>query len=95
MSSEHDDERTDPDLGADEHTDPGIGPGEAYIPCAGLARRALASVEELERACPPTGAAGRLRHLEVLANAWGELGMLAHDTRRVTLALKREEEGKP
>jgi hypothetical protein len=40
------------------------------------------------------GEAGRERHLEVLAHAHGELGMLHHDTRRLILQIKREEFGR-
>ena len=96
-ADEHDDDVTSPDLpsglgAAEEVTSPGVGVGEAYIAIAASRNRALAALRTLEETCPPVGAASRLRHLEVLANAQGDAGMLCFDGRRVTLALKREEE---
>jgi hypothetical protein len=87
----HDDDRTSPDLGAEDGTNPGIGSGEAYIAITASAYRTLAAIEAMANACPRVGETGRQRHLEVIAMKWGELGMLAHDTRRVTLELIREE----
>lgn len=92
MTDAHDEDRTSPDLGDVEGTDPGVGAGEAYIACTASAYRALAALEALAAACPKRGEPGRERHLDVIAMQWGELGMLAHDTRRVTLQLNREEQ---
>lgn len=91
--SNADDERTDPDLGRDEHTKPGVGTGDAFIAITSSADRIVASLRTLADSCPPLGAAGRRRHLEVLSLHWGELGMMAHDARRITLQLIREESG--
>lgn len=94
MSS--DDDITKPDtpsgLGnGDDETNPGVGTGEAFIAITAGADRAVAAIKALVDSCPPLGAGSRRRHLEVLAHNWGELGMLAHDTRRVILQLIREE----
>lgn len=90
---EHDGDRTSPDLGAEEHTNPGVGTSEAFLAIQASAERALGALRTMADACPRVGEVGRLRHLEVYAHMWGELGMLAHDTRRVTLQLRREEAG--
>ena len=92
MTDEHDDDRTSPDLfGAEEPTKPGVGTGEAYIAVAGRAYRVVASLETLGLACPPAGAQLRGRGLDLIANGWDELAMLAFDVARITRRLKREE----
>lgn len=91
-NGEHDGDRTSPDLGEhEEHTVPGVGTGDAFISITSSADRIVAALRALVDSCPPSGAAGRRRHLEVLALNFGELGELAHDARRVTLQLIREE----
>lgn len=92
-----DDDVTEPDIPSglgeqDETTKPGVGTGEAFLAITSSADRAIAAIKTLVAECPQFGASGRLRHLEVLAHAWGELGMLCHDTRRVIIQLKHEEE---
>lgn len=79
------------DDSGDERTNPGVGTGEAYIATTANRDRALAAIRELERTCPAIGAANRRRHIEVLAHACGEAGMLLHDERRLLLRLNREE----
>lgn len=95
-----DDDVTKPDLPSglgtsEEPTNPGVGTGEAFLAVQASADRALGALRAMADACPPVGAVSRRRHLEVYAHLWGELGMLAHDTRRVTLQLIREENGLP
>lgn len=91
MTDEHDGDRTSPDLGAEETTNPGVGTSEAFLAIQSSADRVLGALRTMADACPARGEVGRERHLEVYAHLWGELGDLAHDTRRVTLRLKREE----
>jgi hypothetical protein len=89
--SEHDDgDSTNLDLGAEEPTNPGIGAGEGYIAASGVARRAFDALRTLEEHCPDPESEGYRRHLEVIAHAWGELGDLCHDERRLTLQFLRE-----
>src|SRR5689334_7157399 len=94
-SDEHDDDVTKPDrpgLGnGEDTTSPGVGTGEAYFAVIVNADRAMAALKVLAGACPRMVEAGRERHLEVLAHAHGELGMLHHGTRRLILQLIREE----
>jgi hypothetical protein len=94
MSDEHDDDLTNPEilgLGTEEPTKPGIGgSGEGYISFSRQARRALDAIEKLENSCPYPGEPGFDRHVEVLAHAWGDVGMLCFDTRRITLEWQRE-----
>ena len=71
----------------------GVGSGEAFIAITASADRIVAALRTLADSCPRTGSTGRRRHLEVLALNFGELGELAHDARRVTLQLVREEQG--
>lgn len=85
------DDRTSPDLGADEHTSPGVGTREAYASIERSLERAVGAIRTLVASCPEPEEEGRERHLEVLSHAFGELGDLSHDSRRVTLQLKREE----
>lgn len=88
MTDEHDGDRTSPDLGADEHTDAGA---SAFASIAGSLGRAVATVRTMAGGVPDPGETGRRRSLEVLANALGAVGDLAHDTRRAINALIREE----
>ena len=86
-----DDDRTSPDLGDEEGTQPGVGVSEAYVAISVSIGRVVDSIQTLSGACPKRGEAGRERHLEGLVLLHGDLGMLAFDIRRVTLALIREE----
>lgn len=79
------------DNGGDDKTNPGIGTGEAYIAVTASTDRVMAAIRALAEACPAIGKTGRQRHLECLAHAHGEAGMLHHDTRRLILQLIREE----
>lgn len=90
MDDEHDGDRTSPDLGESEHTNPGVGTGEAYIAGSGLADRALDALRTLEGATPTPESPGFRRHVECVAHAWGELGDLCHDERRLALQFLRE-----
>ncbi len=75
----------------DDPTSPGVGTREAYIATASSANGALDAVTKLSNSCPPVGNVLRDRHLEILAHAWGVLGDLSHDSRRVINRLRREE----
>jgi hypothetical protein len=91
-----DDDITSPDLpsglgASEEPTDPGVGTGAAYIATTASRDRALAALAKLERTCPAVGAPGRRRHLELIAIAQGDAGMLFFDGRRVTNQLIHEE----
>ncbi len=87
-----DEDRTSPEIlgGAEEPTKPGIGAGDGYIAASGLAARAFTALRTLEDSCPQPGAPSFRRHLELIAHAWGELGDLCHDERRLTLHFIRE-----
>lgn len=89
---EHDGDSTSPDLGEDL-TNPGSGPNDVFLSIAASLNRAVGAVRSLAEACAGLRSEGRRRALWHLALALGELGDLAHDTRRAILQLIREEQG--
>lgn len=92
MPDEHDGDRTNPDLGAgDDETSPGSGPVDAFVAVAAGLHRVVAALRTLAEACARSRGPDRRRLLWAIALKLGELGDLAHDTRRVILQLIREE----
>ncbi len=89
-----DGDRTSPNLGEEEHTHPGHVAAPFAAVAAGLGRAASA-VRSLAEICDGLQGDERRRCLWALAMRLGDLGDLSHDTRRVTLALIREEDAAP
>lgn len=92
MNNGNDDDRTDPNIGHDEPTRPGV--GSPFSDIAASFSRAVSALRTLAEACEGNGGDGRRRNLWGLALKLGEVGDLAHDTRRAVLALIREENDK-
>jgi hypothetical protein len=92
MTDEHDGDSTSPDLGAgDEPTAPGSGPVDVFVTIAASLNRTVAALRSLAEVGSGLRGDGRRRFLWALALKLGELGDLAHDTRRAILKLIREE----
>lgn len=90
--SNADDDRTSPDIGGDEPTRPGN--GSPFSSIAASFARAVAAMRTVAEACEGMRGDERRRSLWSLALKLGEVGDLAHDTRRTVLALLREEDNK-
>lgn len=93
---EHDGDSTSPDLGdGDDHTAPGGGHDDVHVVIVASLDRVVAALRTLAEAGKGLRGDERRRNRWALALKLGEMGDLAHDTRRVTLQLIREEEDEP
>jgi hypothetical protein len=72
VGNEHDDERTDPELGGDERTNPGVGADASFARAVGDLDRVVRSVAAFSRALPQVHEAGRGRFFWELALVAGE-----------------------
>jgi hypothetical protein len=94
---DHDDDLTVPDIPIPYHGPKGQVADDTTVAIAGILvglHRTVASLEELASACPPIGAPGWRRNIEVFAGIIGQISDLGHATRRDLYALIREQKAK-